>query len=72
MDGFCNEEVKPLGPVQLQEVALVAVPNKFNVPPTQTGLLVFAVTTEGTAVFTITDAVLAAAAAPQTLLAVSV
>lgn len=37
MVGLCNEEVKPLGPVQLQAVAPVAVPVKVNVLPTQIG-----------------------------------
>ena len=71
MDEFCREEVKPFGPDQFHEVALVALPLKFNVPPTQTGLLVVAETVDGTEVFTITEAVLTAVAVPQPLLVVS-
>ena len=36
--GLCAVEVKPLGPVQLQPVAPVALPVKVNVLPTQIGL----------------------------------
>ena len=35
--GFCNEEVKPLGPVQLQPVAFVAAPDNVKALPAQIG-----------------------------------
>lgn len=38
MVGLCKVEVKALGPVQFQLVALVAAPVKVNVLPTQIGL----------------------------------
>ena len=48
MLGFCEPDEKPLGPVQLQLVALVAPPNKFKVPPTHTGVFDEAETPVGT------------------------
>src|SRR3989304_4860166 len=72
MVGLCNAEVKALGPVQLHVVAPVATPVNVNVAPAQTGFgLADAVTPVGT-VFTVTEAGLTGAAAPQALLAVSV
>ena len=72
MAGLCDDEVKLLGPVQLQFVAPVAPPVNVNVLPSQIGLgLANAVTPVGT-VFTVTDAVLTAVADPQELVAVSV
>lgn len=37
MTGFCDEEEKPEGPVQLHMVPFVQ--NKLRTPPSQTGLL---------------------------------
>ncbi len=37
--GFCKFDVKPLGPVQLHDVAYPPLSYKFNVLPTQTGEL---------------------------------
>ena len=55
MVGLCNDEVKLLGPVQLQVVAPVAPPVNVNVLPSQIGFGVAdAVTPVGT-VFTVTD-----------------
>lgn len=49
MVGLCAEEVKELGPVQLQLVAPVAPPVKVNVLPSQMGLgAAEAVTADGT------------------------
>ncbi len=71
--GLCAVDVKPLGPVQFQVEPLVAVPVRVSVLPAQMGLgLADAVTEVGGAVFTTTDAVFAAAAAPQPLLVLKV
>ena len=51
MVGLCNEEVKLLGPVQLQLVAPVAPPVNVNVLPSQIGFgLANAVTPVGTVI----------------------
>jgi hypothetical protein len=69
--GFCNVEVNPFGPVQLHDVAPVALPDNVNVAPSQIGFgLADAVTPVGTE-FIVTEAVFAAEAAPQVLLVVN-
>ena len=40
IEGFCKADVNPFGPVQLQVVAPVAVPVKFKVALSHTGLVV--------------------------------
>ena len=68
MVGLCNDEVKPLGPVQLQFVAPVALPVRVNGHPDGAGLgLAEAVTPVGI-VFTVTEVVFTGAAEPQELL----
>jgi hypothetical protein len=48
IEGFCNVEEKPLGPLQLHELTPVPLPDKDNVFPAQTGLRVApALTPEG-------------------------
>src|SRR3990170_2769918 len=72
MVGFCNAEVKALGPVQLHVVAPVAPPVKVNVAPAQTGFGLADAVTDAGMVFTVTEAVFMAVAEPQELLAVKV
>ena len=70
IEGLCNVEVKPFGPVQLQLVASVAPPVNVNTFPAHIGfVLTDAVINEGT-LFTVTEAVLTIAA-PHALLAVN-
>ena len=59
IDGFCKEEEKLFGPVQLQFVPLVALPDNFNVDKVQTGICpAEAAAFDGIFVFTTTDDVL--------------
>jgi hypothetical protein len=53
IEGFCNAELKLLGPRQLQLVAPVAAPFKLSVPPAQIGAFDDAFTPLGT-LFTVT------------------
>ena len=68
--GFCKVEVKPLGPLQFHEVAPVALPDKDNVAPAQTGLGLADADTPVGAVSTVTAIV--AVDEPQALLAIRV
>ena len=70
--GLCDEEVKLLGPVQLQLVASVAPPVNVNVLPAQIGFGLANAVTPVRTVFTVTDAVFTGVAKPQALLAVNV
>ena len=70
--GFCDEEVKLFGPVQLQEVASVALPVKDKSLPSHIGFGSAKTVTAVGIVFTVTDVVFTAVAAPQVLLAIKV
>ena len=72
MVGLCKLEVKPLGPVQLQEVASVALPVNVKSLPSHIGFGSAKTVTAVGIVFTVTDDVFTAVADPQVLLAVKV
>ena len=55
MAGLCKDEIKPLGPVQLQFVAPVALPIKVKVLASQIGLGVEVAITAVVMMFTITS-----------------
>jgi hypothetical protein len=70
--GFCRFDVNPLGPVQLQEVALVALPVNVKVPPSHIGLGVAVAVTEPGRESTTTGSVDPAEGCPQELPAFNV
>jgi hypothetical protein len=70
--GFCSDEEKLLGPVQLQVVAPVAFPVSDKVFPAHTGLGLEDAETFDGAVFTTTADVFTGDADPHVLLAVRV
>ena len=54
--GFCTDDVKPFGPVQLYVAPTIVDANKFNVPPAQTGELLLMIGGVGSGVVaTVTD-----------------
>jgi len=65
-EGFCNEEEKPFGPVQLYVAPAMKLAVRFNVCPTHSGLLLPAVGAAGTSV-TVTVTVPARLGQPSTV-----
>lgn len=70
--GFCIAALKPLGPVQLHELALRALAVSVSVPPSQTGFGVTVAETDVGIVRTVTEAVVTGADDPHALPAVNV
>jgi len=66
MLGFCNEEVKLPGPVQLYIAPATVLAERFNVDPAHIGELLDAVGADGVG-FTVTDTVPAGPAHPATV-----